>query len=786
MDGDLEADMPFKNLRSRAAMAFSLLTCRNCRIIRRAGIYTPVFLSRSNGGPPAAAGTQLFRQFARMSGDDFLRSGELREKGWTLLPSPTPAFDTAWYLLRYFPDGLDENPLVHYLLKGKDAGLVPGPFALKGATLAANESPGPWFDEAYYLDRTPFLGKVAETLLEHYKLYGSGEGKSPIPVFDPQFYLAGLSEEQRQRAQEDPISHYICCLAIGQVTAAPSPYFEQEFYPQGLLHYLSHGVHDGVVIDHRVRCLERRPRISVLVPVFKPNLHYLSNCIRSVLYQVYPDWELCIVDDGSDDPEVHCLLENFAAEDSRIRVQFREENGGISAATNTAGAAATGEWLLFLDNDDELSPDALLKVATAIEKSRAEVIYSDEDLIGDDASRFSIFRKPDYNPRLLLCHNYIVHLVAVSRQLFEQTGGLDSRFDGAQDYDLMLKLSELSTPYHIPEILYHWRASDSSTSINHEEKSYANEAGRAALAEALQRRGIAGEAEFGDHNFYYRITGRRPGGKVQLFAFFPEGAETVIRAARLLEESRGDNELIFVVPQKVAVAVEDFFSASAASLFVVPDNSSRMDAMQRAVLSRRGEHAEYLAFVELPFLSLSSDWIARLQGAFYDDDVAAVCGRCLVEGKSDSMQLPDFKNSTIEVFLDFMQNYPLYMNAWFPQDLFLPEPELLMIRADRFIRVGGFIDRDEWPVVAFADLALRLRGQGLDCLYMPDAKIVLQKKAGIKQPSLRERMQKKVLFQQKWRKELRGFEAFINRGIFRDAGLEDAAFDNWFYGDFGE
>ncbi|MCK9174044.1 MAG: glycosyltransferase [Desulforhopalus sp.] len=777
--------MAIKNLRPRVLMALILLISRNCRIIRRSGIYTPAFLSRSNGGQPVPAGAKLFRKFARMSGNDFLRSGELQEKGWTLLPSPTPAFDTAWYLLRYFPEGLDENPLVHYLLKGKDAGFVPGPFAIEGATLTANELPGPWFDREYYLDKTPFLGRVSETLLEHYKLYGSREGKSPVPVFDPHFYLAGLSEEQRQRAQEDPISHYICCLATGRVTAPPSPCFEPEFYPQGLLHYISHGVHDGVVTDRRVRCLARRPRISVLVPVFKPDLHYLNNCIRSVLYQAYPDWELCIVDDGSGDPEVRCLLETFAAEDPRIRLHFREKNGGISAATNTAELSATGEWLLFLDNDDELSPDALLKVATAIGESKAEFIYSDEDLIGDDASCFSLFRKPDYNPRLLLCHNYIVHPVAVSRQLFEQAGGLDSRFDGAQDYDLMLKLSELSTPHHIPEILYHWRASDSSTSINHGEKNYAGEAGRAALADALQRRGIAGEAEFGEHNFYYRITGR-PGGKVQLFAFFPEAAEAVIRAACLLEESRGDNELIFVVPQQVAVAAEDFFSGSTATLFVVPDSSGRIDAMQRAVLSRRGEHTEYLAFVEFPFSSLSSDWIERLQGSFYDDDVAAVCGRCSVEGQPESMLLPDLRDSSIEAFITFLQSHPLHMNGHFPQDIFLPVPELLMVRADRFIRAGEFIDREEWPVVAFADLGMRLRAQGPGCLYMPDAEIVLRKKTGIKQSTLREEIQKKILFQQKWQKELQGFEVFTNRGLFRDAGLEDAAFDNWFYGSFGK
>ncbi len=197
-----------------------------------------------------------------------------------------------------------------------------------------------------------------------------------------------------------------------------------------------------------------------MVPVYNVDPAHLNSCIRSVLYQSYPHWELCLADDCSTDPRIRPLLAEWTATDSRIKVTSLAENSGISAATNAAASLAGGSWLAFLDNDDELSPDALQIVVERINRTPGDLYYSDEDLIGADGRRFSVFRKPGYNGELLLCHNYVTHWVVTKKILYDQIGGCDSACDGAQDLDLFLKLSEQAENIiHIPQVLYHWRAS---------------------------------------------------------------------------------------------------------------------------------------------------------------------------------------------------------------------------------------------------------------------------------------------------------------------------------------
>ena len=254
------------------------------------------------------------------------------------------------------------------------------------------------------------------------------------------------------------------------------------------------------------RSLPIKPVLSIIVPVYNVSSFHLNNCIRSVLYQSYPHWELCLVDDCSSKSHVRPLLEQWVEKDSRIRVAYLQENSGISVASNKAVSLATGEYLAFLDNDDELAAECLSKLVQVINEDNADLYYTDEDLIGEDGTQFRVFYKPDFNSQLLLGHNYITHFVLVRKSLFDKVGGFSSAKDGAQDFDLVLKLSEQAKGIiHIPEVLYHWRASESSTSINHEQKSYADEAGRASVEDALQRRDIQGRVDTTDWKFFYSV-----------------------------------------------------------------------------------------------------------------------------------------------------------------------------------------------------------------------------------------------------------------------------------------
>ena len=245
---------------------------------------------------------------------------------------------------------------------------------------------------------------------------------------------------------------------------------------------------DQIFAEQRKTKLPLNIKFSILVPLYNTNKKYLEEMIRSVQAQTYPEWELCLVD-GSDDKhsEVEHIVQSFLS-DSRIHYQKLKKNKGISQNTNECAKMATGEYLAFLDHDDILSPAALFMNAMAIIETEADILYSDEDHLSSDGKHAFPFYKPDWSPDLLYSQMYICHFTVVRRELFEQIGGFNSSFDGSQDYDLMLRLTEHTDQIvHIPTILYTWRESESSTAANAEAKPYAHEAGRKALDAHLKR-----------------------------------------------------------------------------------------------------------------------------------------------------------------------------------------------------------------------------------------------------------------------------------------------------------
>jgi GT2 family glycosyltransferase/glycosyltransferase involved in cell wall biosynthesis/septal ring factor EnvC (AmiA/AmiB activator) len=237
------------------------------------------------------------------------------------------------------------------------------------------------------------------------------------------------------------------------------------------------------------------PKISVVMPVYNPPVEFLKQAIASVSNQIYQNWELCIADDCSTNPEIREILSELEATDSRIKLTFREENGNISAATNTAASLATGEFILFLDNDDELTPDALAEVALYLaEHPETDFLYSDDDKIDTQGNRFDPQFKPEWSPELLLSFMYMGHLCAVRREVFEKVGGLRVGYEGSQDYDFALRATEISRQVaHLPLVLYHWRTAPGSTAVSGGEKPASFAAGRQAVQDALDRRGVSGK-----------------------------------------------------------------------------------------------------------------------------------------------------------------------------------------------------------------------------------------------------------------------------------------------------
>lgn len=227
-------------------------------------------------------------------------------------------------------------------------------------------------------------------------------------------------------------------------------------------------------------------KFSVLMPVYNVEKKWLSLAIGSVERQVYGNWELCIVDDCSDTEEAYEYL--LSCSSDRVKVARLESNQGISAATNKAASMASGDYLVLLDNDDVLAPNALLEFYLCASTTGADVMYSDNDVIDEGGNRISVLCKPDWSPDLLLSQMYVGHLLGFSKSLFDEVGGFDSKYDGSQDYDLMFKLSEKAGSIeHISKILYSWRAVQSSTAANPDSKPYAQTAGLRAVQSHLDR-----------------------------------------------------------------------------------------------------------------------------------------------------------------------------------------------------------------------------------------------------------------------------------------------------------
>ncbi|MDY6991574.1 MAG: glycosyltransferase, partial [Pseudomonadota bacterium] len=235
------------------------------------------------------------------------------------------------------------------------------------------------------------------------------------------------------------------------------------------------------------------PLISVIMPTYNSDERWLRIAIESVVQQIYPHWELCIADDASTLPHVQQILSEYRQKDERIKVHFRASNGHISAASNSALALAQGDYVAFLDHDDLLARHALFMIAAEVMvHPSAALIYSDEDKVNSKHKRASPYFKCDWNPDLFLAQNFMTHLSAYKTTLVRQIGGLRVGYEGAQDYDLALRVIEqiqASQIRHIPHVLYHWRLHEDSSSLIEGVKPYALQATQKAVKEYLQRQG---------------------------------------------------------------------------------------------------------------------------------------------------------------------------------------------------------------------------------------------------------------------------------------------------------
>ena len=271
---------------------------------------------------------------------------------------------------------------------------------------------------------------------------------------------------------------------------------------------------EAVKLREQSRTFSYRPLVSILTPTFNPNDEFLTGAIESVIAQAYENWELILIDDGSGASSARALLKNLGRRDARIQIGI-QEHGGISSALNTGLTRGRGDWIALLDHDDLLESDALFRAIELMQNDReADVIYSDEDKIVDGKLAAPLL-KPDWSPEFFRTHDYLGHFVVMRRDLARAE--FRSEFDGAQDYDLLLRISEKTDRIrHIPRVLYHWRRTAESTAHNIRRKPGALEAGRRAIEEHLVRRQENARVTIDWETHLYRVRRELPSEKISI------------------------------------------------------------------------------------------------------------------------------------------------------------------------------------------------------------------------------------------------------------------------------
>jgi GT2 family glycosyltransferase/glycosyltransferase involved in cell wall biosynthesis len=352
------------------------------------------------------------------------------------------------------------------------------------------------FDDEWYRLNQAVIPGNRKACVEHYYRFGAAQLLDPGPLFSTRMYLE-LNADVRSSGL-NPLVHY---LLYGRLEGrhandiAPPPMSEAARYEAWLVANNWNSRAEADLQRRIAAAAAPLVPISVIMPVYRPDIRHLQRAIQSLRTQIHGDWQLCIADDASGDPELAAYLQGLAS-DPRIAVVTRSANGHISAATNSAAALATHPFLLFLDQDDELAVDALAEVALYVAAHPdADLVYSDSDKITEEGRRYDPHFKPDWSPELLLTYMYAGQVLTVRRSLFEQVGGMRLGFEGSQDHDLALRIGELSRHVgHIPRVLYHWRCTPGSTASSGAAKPYSLDAGRLAVQDALRRRGSAATA----------------------------------------------------------------------------------------------------------------------------------------------------------------------------------------------------------------------------------------------------------------------------------------------------
>ena len=510
----------------------------------------------------------------------------------------------------------------------------------------------------------------------------------------------------------------------------------------------------------------QKPLISIVIPLYCTPLPYLKELIESVRRQSYENWQLCLAD-GSPDDKAKEFLEKHYGREKRIVYQKLKENGGISANTNAAAELAKGEYLMFCDHDDTLEPDALYEIVKAINDTDADVVYTDEDKVSMDGQHyFDPNFKPDFNLFRLRENNYICHIFVVRKSLTDETGMLRSEFDGAQDFDFILRCCEKAKKItHIPKVLYHWRCHMDSTAADPSSKAYAYEAGRKAIREHYQRMGIDAKVDMTERPGWYRshikvqgnpmvsiiIPNKDHTDDLELCLFSMSRKSTYRNYEVLIVENNSEKEETFEYYKKLperypkvrVLTWEKEFNYSAINNFAAEE-----------------AQGEYLLFLNNDVEILTPDWIEEMLQNCQQENVAAVGAKLYYP--DDTIQhagvVLGLGGIAGHIMCRASREDPGYFGRMISvQEISAVTAACMMVKKSEFDSVKGF---DETFQVAFndIDLCMKFRAAGKKIVFTPYAELYHyeSKSRGLEDtPEKQFRFDKEVKrFQEKWAQQL--------------------------------
>ena len=495
------------------------------------------------------------------------------------------------------------------------------------------------------------------------------------------------------------------------------------------------------------------PLISIVVPLYCTKESFLREMIASVQAQSYPNWQLCLADgsvDASGNPidSVERVVAEIAAAEPRIRYVHLTKNGGIADNTNAALELATGDWIALLDHDDLLAPDALYEAVALICSGKAdyEMIYTDEDKVDMEGKvHFQPHLKPDFNLDLLRSNNYITHFLLVKRSLFQRVGGIRKEFDGAQDYDFILRCAEAAGAIgHVPRILYHWRCHKESTSENPFSKQYAVDAGRRAIAEHLTRMGVKGEVtatkDMGFYTVHYPIQGEP---LVSIIIPSRNEVESLKKCIASIEQSSYRNYEVIVVENNSDADTFDYYRSVAPQENCVDGTTcfegtlsggQRLcvavwkDGFNYSALNNFGTKwakGSYYVLMNNDIEMISDTWLSEMLGTCQRDEVGIVGVKLYYP--DDTVQHAgvvvgiggNARGIAQNMFMGLPGARSGYLHkASLTMDYSAVTAACLMVKRDVYEQVGGFTEE---LAVAFndVDFCLKVREKGYLVVYQP-------------------------------------------------------------------